>query len=137
MLLNDLVAKQGNLVSVSPSHTARSAAKTMARGNVGSAAVMENDQIVGIITERDMVRRVIIEHKDLDTMLVSELMTKDVIMGKAKDDLGTAANLMQTHHIRHLPVVDEQNKLLGVLSIRDLLREQNREMRDYIAQTEG
>jgi CBS domain-containing protein len=137
VLLKDLVAKREKIVSVSPTETVRAAAEAMAAANVGCTAVVTADRLVGILTERDLVRRVLVKERNVDQTQVSEVMTKDVVVGKAADQAGTAARLMRENHIRHLPVVDKKGALLGVLSIRDLLREEIHEMRDYIAQSEG
>lgn len=137
MLLNDLIAKQGQIASVSPTNTARDAAEVMAEAHVGCVAVMEADRLVGILTERDLVRRVIVKNLDVNQVLVSDVMTKDVILGNAKDSLASAAIQMRQTHIRHLPVMDDDGNLLGVVSIRDLLSEEVQDMRDYIAQREG
>ena len=137
MLLKDLVERQERIVSVSPTATVRDASKTMAEANVGCTAVMDADRLIGILTERDLVRSVLAKDLDADQVLVSDVMTTDIVSGKPNDDLGSAARQMRRHHIRHLPVVDRDDTLLGILSIRDLLREEIRDMRDYIAQREG
>ena len=137
MFLKELVANRERIVSVSPVATVRAAAEAMAEANVGCVAVMNANQLVGILTERDLVRRFLIKGLDADRTQVSEIMTKEVVTGKADDHLGTAARLMRAKHVRHLPVVDKKGVLLGVLSIRDLLREEIQDMRDYIGQREG
>ncbi|MEJ2206873.1 MAG: CBS domain-containing protein [Gemmatimonadota bacterium] len=137
MLLRELVAKRDRIVSVGSAATVRAAAMAMATANVGCTAILEENRLVGILTERDLVQRVLVKELNIDQTHVSEIMTRKVVVGKADDQIGKAAQLMRKHHIRHLPVIDKRGALLGVLSIRDLLREEIQDMRDYIGQTEG
>lgn len=137
MLLKELVAKRDRIVSVGSAATVRAAAEAMATANVGCTAVIEENRLVGILTERDLVQRVLVKELNIDQTHVSEIMTRKVVAGKADDPIGKAAQLMREHHIRHLPVTDKSGALIGVLSIRDLLREEIQDMRDYIGQTEG
>ena len=137
MLLKELIAKRDRIVSVGSAATVRAAAEAMATANVGCTAVLEENRLVGILTERDLVQRVLVKELNIDQTHVSEIMTRKVVVGKADDPIGKAAQLMRKHHIRHLPVIDKRGALLGVLSIRDLLREEIQDMRDYIGQTEG
>ena len=137
VLLKDLIARQKGIISVSPTQTARDAAKVMDEANVGCAAVMEGDRLVGIFTERDLVRRVLVKNLDVDQVRVSEVMTVEIVSGSPNDNLPDSETRMRQSHIRHLPVLDEEGKVLGLLSIRDLLREQTKELREYIALREG
>lgn len=136
-LLKDLVTRQERVVSVSPMATVRDAAKAMAEANVGCTGIMDGDRLIGIFTERDLLRRVLLQNLDVDKVQVSDVMTKDLVSAKPDDNARTAVGLMRQHHIRHLPVVGEDGILLGMLSIRDLIREEVQEMRDYIARREG
>lgn len=135
--LKDLVVRQERAVSVSPMATVRDAAKAMAEANVGCTAVMDGNRLIGMFTERDLLKRVLLKNLNVDQVQVSEVMTKKVISAKPDDTVPTAARLMRAHHIRHLPVMTEDETVLGILSIRDLIREEVQEMRDYIARKEG
>ena len=137
MLLKDLIERQDGIISVSPTQTARDAAKVMDKANVGCTAVMEGDNLVGVFTERDLVRRVLVRNLDVDAVKVSEVMTKEIVSGSPNDNLRDSEMRMRQSHIRHLPVLDDGGKILGLLSIRDLLREQTKELREYIALREG
>ena len=136
-LLKDPVARQERAVSVSPTATVRDAAKAMAEATVGCTAIMDGELLRGMFTERDLLRRVLLKNLNVDQVQVSDVMTREVISAKPDDDVPTAAKLMRGHHIRHLPVIGEDGLVLGVLSIRDLIREEVQEMRDYIARREG
>ena len=135
-LLKELVARQERVVSVSPMATVRDAAKAMAEADIGSTAIMEGDRLVGLFTERDLLRRVLLQNLNVDSVQVSEVMTRKLVSAKPDDNVQTAGRLMRQHHIRHLPVMDKDT-LLGILSIRDLIWEEIQELRDYIAQRDG
>lgn len=137
MFLKELVAKRERIVSVSEVDSVRAAVLAMTKANVGCTAVLSGHRLVGILTERDLVRRVLIKGLNIDQTPVSEVMTTKVIVGMADDRTGNAARLMRKNHIRHLPVMDKLGTLLGVISIRDLLREEIQDLHDYIGQAEG
>ncbi len=136
-LLRDLLSTQQPLVTVAPNATVREAAKKMASANVGSVAVMENERLAGIFTERDLLQRVLAEDLDLDATPIGAVMTKDVVTSEVDLGTGNAIHLMRRHNVRHLPVVSEAGSILGMFSIRDLLRAEMQDLRDYIARSEG
>jgi len=130
--LQDLVGRQKRVVSISAMATVRDAAKAMAEANVGAAAIMDGRKLVGLFTERDVLKRVLLANLDVDAVAVGDVMTRELICTEAAQGIGDARFLMTRHHIRHLPVLDAQGELLGVLSIRDLVDAEVEEMRDYI-----
>lgn len=136
-LLKELLKGQPTIVSVVLAATVRDAVKAMVEANVGSVVVVDGDRLAGIFSERDLMNLVHLKNPDLDKVQVADVMTTDIVVANPDESVGNAILLMRTHHIRHLPVRDEGGKTLGVLSIRDLIREQANEMRDYIAQREG
>ena len=136
-LLGDLLPREPRIVSVRPTATALDAAKVMAEANCGSAIVMDGERPAGIFTERDLMKRVLLQGRDVNQVQVADVMTADLVVANPGDSVGTAILLMRKYHIRHLPVMDEGGTLLGVMSIRDLIREEVKEMRDYITQREG
>lgn len=135
--LQELVGRQRRVVSISVQATVRDAAKAMAEANVGAAAIMEGSKIVGLFTERDVLKRVLLRNLDVDQVAVGEVMTRELICAEEGQDVHDARFLMTRHHIRHLPVLDPRGGLVGVLSIRDLVAAEVEEMRDYIALSEG
>ena len=135
--LKDLVGKQERVIFVEKDATVREAAKAMAEVNVGCTAVMEDGHIVGLFTERDILKRVLLRDLDVDTVRVSDVMTTEIISTGTEQSVIDAHHLMKRHHIRHLPVLDDAGKLQGVLSIRDLLVDHLEDMRRYIALAEG
>ncbi len=135
--LKNLVGKQKRVVSISSRATVRDAAKAMAEANVGAAAIMEGSKLVGLFTERDVLKRVLLRNLDVDEVRVEDVMTRELICAEEGQKTSDARFLMQRHHIRHLPVLDAVGHLVGVLSIRDLVHDEVQEMRDYIALHEG
>lgn len=135
--LKKLVGKQKRVVSISAQATVRDAAKAMAEANVGAAAIMEGAKLVGLFTERDVLKRVLLRNLDVDEVRVEDVMTRELICAEVGQLASDARFLMQRHHIRHLPVLDAVGSLVGVLSIRDLIRDEVQEMRDYITLHEG
>lgn len=97
----------------------RSAADTMWRQQTGSLLVMDGDQLVGIITERDVMKAVA-QGRDADTTPVSDVMTKDVLTITPDTSAHEAARHMASRWIRHLPVLDA-GRVVGVVSQRDLV----------------
>ena len=107
------------LVSVAPDATVQSAIARMVEAGVGSVAVCEGSRLVGIFTERDVLR-LAGEQAGLDRIRVGDVMTRDVQTVSGDDDLLAAARLMGERRIRHLPVVQGDN-VLGIVGIRDVL----------------
>ena len=107
--------------TVSPKTSVVDAVKLMADQRVGAVAVTEKEKLTGIFTERDLMIRVVQEGKDPQTTPVSDVMTADCVSAKKDMSMGEALQVMTDRHFRHLPVVDDDNKVLGLLSIRNLL----------------
>ena len=107
------------LVHVEPEATVLTAIRRMAEAEVGSVAVCDGSRLVGIFTERDVLR-LAGEAAALDQVRVADAMTRQVITVSADTDLLSAARLMGERKVRHLPVVEGDN-LLGMIGIRDVL----------------
>lgn len=107
------------LVSAAPDETVQAAIARMVEAGVGSVAVCEGSRLVGIFTERDVLR-LAGERAGLDGLRVGDVMTRDVQTISGDDDLLAAARLMGQCRIRHLPVVQGDN-ILGIVGIRDVL----------------
>lgn len=101
----------------------------MVEEGVGAVAVVEAGALVGIYTERDLMTKVVDRDGDADQISVADVMETDVRTIAPDASHGAAAELMITHHCRHLPIVDDDGKVLGMLSIRHLYREQLRRLR--------
>ncbi|MCE4624571.1 MAG: CBS domain-containing protein [Desulfurococcales archaeon] len=116
------VMRKKPIHTVSPGETLRRAASKMASEKIGSLLVVENElRLLGIITERDLVKA-ISDGADFDSVKVEEYMTKKLVVARPEDSIVSAAHKMVHHEVRHLPVVDSTNRVVGILSIRDVLR---------------
>ena len=108
-----------DVVWIDPLACVYDALKLMNERNVGALLVQIDDYLVGILSERDYVRKVILDTHESKKLKVSEIMTRDVITVTSEDTVVTCINLMKKHHFRHLPVV-EAGKAIGIVSLRDL-----------------
>ncbi|MCZ6642616.1 MAG: CBS domain-containing protein [Gammaproteobacteria bacterium] len=133
--VNDVLRHKGAVTvwSVVPTDTVFSAIATMAEREVGALIVMQHDKLVGIVSERDYTRKVILRDRSSKDTHVSEIMTYDVIKVTPHDQIADCVKLMKDHHIRHLPVLDA-GRVVGMLSLRDLFSEIIDEQADTIDQ---
>lgn len=115
-----LNAKGRQTWSVSPNHTVLEAIQMMAEKNVGALLVIEAGKLIGIISERDYTRKVILRGKASKDTAVKEILSDTVIQVKPSDSVEDCMRLMTTHRIRHLPVL-EGDKVTGIISIGDLV----------------
>lgn len=108
------------LLQVGPARAVAEAAALMRREQVGCVLICEGEKLVGIFTERDLMRRVMAAGKPL-TVPVSECMTPGPVVVHPKDPIAAAVRLMETGGYRHLPVVDESGRPVGVLSVKRIV----------------
>jgi CBS domain-containing protein len=94
----------------------------MADKNIGLLVVMENNAIVGVLSERDCVRRLVLAGKSAEATPVADIMVRDVVKADIGSTFSDCLKLMHSHRVRHLPVM-EDGIVIGVISIRDLLSE--------------
>jgi CBS domain-containing protein len=111
-----------DVVAVTPETPITVAAKKMAKNKVGSVVVVKNKKVLGIITERDMLARVIAEGINFRKLPVSRIMSSPVITIMEGTDLMEAAELMGDQNIRRLPVVDDEGKIVGLLTAMDIIK---------------
>ena len=121
--VRDMIRKKGSEVfSIAPESTVYEAMESMAQHNTGALLVMSGEKMVGILSERDCVRRVELEGRNVRETKVSDIMTGEVITVDCDQPLEECMSLMLEKSIRHLPVYDSK-KLMGFVSVRDVLRE--------------
>lgn len=108
--------------TVSPSTLVRDAARMMVEDDIGPLPVVEDDLLVGIVTDRDLVTRVLAEDRDPRSTLVGEVASRDVVSVDSGEDLDRALELMGTHQFRRLPVLDGR-RLVGIIAQADVARE--------------
>jgi CBS domain-containing protein len=131
-----ITRKGGSSVTVSPDTTVMDALQIMAEKNIGSVVVMQNDQYFGIMTERDYSRKVILKGKNSINTKVSEIMSTDLPSVKPADSIEHCMELMTTKNIRYMPVFDN-NKLSGIISMSDVVKETILMQKDTISQLES
>ena len=122
--------------SIPPIASVYDAIAMMSEHHVGALPVMIEGKLVGIVSERDYARKVILKDKSSKTTRVSEVMTRDVITVSSHQPMSDCVDLMTGHHIRHLVVVDE-GEVTGMLSLRDLFMEIIDQQSETIDQLEG
>lgn len=119
--VNSILANKGSDVwSIAPDATVFEAIQLMAEKNVGALPVLQNDQLVGIISERDYTRKVILQGKSSKDTPVRDIMTQRLVTADPDDRVSDCMQRITENRVRHLPVL-EGNKLVGILSIGDLL----------------
>lgn len=134
--VRDIIRKKGNDVwSISPDATGYDAMQLMADKNAGALLVMTGDQVNGILSERDCVRKMDIQGRTSRLTRVSDIMTSGVISVQAAEKLEDCMATMLEKNIRHLPVYDGE-QLLGLISVRDVLREVVEVQKSLISQLE-
>ena len=111
-----------NVQTVSPDQPVQEAASFMLNADAGSIPVTEGDRLIGMITDRDITVRGIAKGYGPDTP-VRELMTDDLIVVRIDDDVEEAATKMSDAQVRRLPVIDQDERLCGIVSLGDLARE--------------
>lgn len=104
---------------VSPDTPVSEAAQLMETEDVGALPVLDGDELAGMVTDRDIVVRAIAKGKDPRGMPVREVSTRDVVSVRGDEDLSEALKLMASYKVRRLPVVDDGNRLIGVLAQAD------------------
>jgi CBS domain-containing protein len=125
MIKELLFNKSSRILTTGPEVSVYEAARQMNEHRVGSLLVMENEQLVGIFTERDILQKVVAQRRDPVETLVAEVMTRDVICCRPHTPLEEARGVMKNRRIRHLPVVDDDGQVLGIVSIGDLNAHEN------------
>lgn len=120
--VSKVLEKKGNdILSVSPDTPVFNAIQKMAELSAGTALVMENDQLVGIISERDFIRKIYLQGKCKEPVTVGEIMSTELTVASPDEQLENCMNAMTEKRIRHLPVAEE-GKVVGVISIGDIVK---------------
>ena len=134
--VRDIIRKKGNEIwSIAPDAAVYDALQLMAEKKAGALLVITDDQVNGILSERDCVRKVDLQGRTTRLTKVNEIMTREVISVQVSEQLEECMATMLEKNIRHLPVY-EGDKLLGLISVRDVLREVVEVQKSLISQLE-
>jgi len=118
---NEVMTK--NPVCCLPNDSVAKAAELMQRENIGSVPVIENEQsqkLIGIVTDRDLALKIVSVALDAKSTKVEAVMTHEVVTCLADDDLQKALDAMAEHQLRRIPIVDNDNKILGIIAQADV-----------------
>ncbi len=140
MKVKELLSIKGiECFSVMSSQTLLDAAKQMAECSIGALLVIDKGKLVGIVTERDVVKSLAAEKAECKDIRIKDVMTKNILISKPGDDLEYVMAVMTQNKIRHLPIVDDHG-LVGLLSMRDVvkvlvknLKAENQYLKDMIS----
>ena len=120
-LIKHLLDRKGrHIISIKPEDSVLDAIRLMAEKGIGSLVVMEDQELLGIMSERDYARKVIIKGRSSESTAVSEIMTANVFTTSSSETVNDCMSVMTEKKIRHLPVV-EDNVVIGMISIGDLV----------------
>ena len=119
----DILSKRDarSLASLSPTATVRDALQLMADRNIGSVLIMQGEALLGIFTERDYARKVVLQGRSSANTPVRDIMTAKVVTVRPDDSVDHCMQVVTEHRIRHLPVA-EGDAIVGVISIGDLVK---------------
>jgi CBS domain-containing protein len=116
-----LAAKGMDIWATSPEASVYEAIHTLAEKEIGALVVLNKDNLVGVISERDYARQIILKNRSSRETLVKEIMSSDVITATPEHEVSECMELMTEKRIRHLPIL-EDDKVVGMISIGDLIR---------------
>ena len=136
MVIGILDVKGSDVWSVAPDDTVFDALETMAELNIGAVLVLDGDDLVGILSERDYARNVELLERGSKETRVSEIMTAEIRTVGSASTVAECMELMTEHRIRHLPVLDDDGRLAGVISIGDVVKAMIAQQHDMITQLE-
>jgi len=135
-LVKHLLDRKGrHIISVNPEDSVLDAIRLMADKGIGSLVVMKDQELLGIMSERDYARKVIIKGKSSESTAVSEIMTGNVFTTSSSETVNDCMTMMTEKKVRHLPVV-EDNTVIGMISIGDLVEAIIADQQEEIEQLE-
>jgi len=140
--VKEILEKKGSakVWTVAPETTIHDALGILVNQKIGACVVLnQKEELVGIVSERDITRECYRRGQYLESTPASQIMTKKVLVGKMDDKIDYIMGIMTNNRIRHVPIVDEQHKLVGMISIGDVVKAQlqdteyeNRYLKEYM-----
>ncbi len=135
-LVKDILSEKGyDVHKVEPEATVYEALKKMAGKNIGALLVVKNDQVVGVFSERDYARKIILRGKSSKDSSVGELLSERIFYVKPLTSTTECMQIMTDHRVRHLPVLDN-DKIIGIVSIGDIVSKIIQSQKNTIKQLE-
>ena len=133
----DLLADRADTVwSVASNQPVLDAIKLMAEKNIGAVCVIDDGKLSGIFSERDFVRKMVVQNRSAEQTTMADVMTENVFSVSRDDDVERCLKLMSNHNFRHLPVMDG-DKVVGMISTTDIVKAIIKEQRFTIEQLES
>ena len=132
-----LEGRRGTLHTIAPDAPVLEAIKLMAEHRIGALLVMRGEQLLGVVSERDYARKVILQGKASKSTKVSEIMTGKVVYVTLNRTVEECMAIMTEKHFRHLPVLDDDHNVVGIVSIGDLIKEMISQQKFIIDQLEN
>jgi CBS domain-containing protein len=129
-----LARKGSNVIAVPAKTTVLNVLKLMSEKNIGSVVVTENDNYIGLVTERDYARKIILMGKHSDDTTVGEIMSNDFPKITPESTVDSCMLIMSENNIRYLPVFDNEEQLCGIISINDVVYETIHSQKETIEQ---
>ena len=130
-------SKNKRLAAVAPDQSVLRALEVMAENDVGALLVLDGKRLAGVFSERDYARKVILQGKASKTTKVSEIMTGKVVYVTLNRTVEECMAIMTEKHFRHLPVLDDDHNVVGIVSIGDLIKEMISQQKFIIDQLEN
>lgn len=128
--------KAGEVLTTTPDESVYEAIRRMGERNIGALVAVESGEVIGVLSERDYSRKVVLQGRTSRDTRVGDILTRPAITVVSKDSIAKCMELMTGNRIRHLPVVDD-GKLVGLISIGDLVSWVMNSQRHTIAQLQG
>lgn len=132
-----LESKNKRLAAVAPDQSVLRALEIMAENDVGALLVLDGKRLAGVFSERDYARKVILQGKASKSTKVSEIMTEKVVYVTLNRTIEECMAIMTEKHFRHLPVLDDNHNVVGIVSIGDLIKETISQQKFIISQLEN
>jgi CBS domain-containing protein len=120
---------------VAPTTPVTALAKLMRDSDVGAIPIGENDRLVGMVTDRDITVRALANGPDVAKLTAADVMTKGIVYCRDFDDVDDAVRVMENKHIRRLPVINQQKRMVGMLSLGDISHAASRDLTAEVVQS--